>query len=387
MSASAGERPVRADALGVLRWMEQRQFRGVDPFDALSSPLAAPLRPLRWPAVAWVQIHRRLPLDLRPLIGVRPHTNPKALSLTVQGLLDLGAPEDPALRARAEDLIHRLVDLADPGGGWGYPFPWANRHFRAAAGMPSSVVTAFVGHALLDARQAGVAPESVDESVLAGAGFLATHLGRVPCGDGFLFSYTPADSRGVHNASLLAASFLARAARLEGADPDWTDDARTAAVATRDAQRPDGSWPYGTSRRDDFVDSFHTGYVLEALRRLDQLGVLDSSDAVDAGLAYWRATFLTGSGVAHRPGVPHPVDLHAVAQAILTCLQFEDRWPGGPDTASELAAWAVQHARGPDGAFDYLWRPGRSNKVRYLRWVQAWMFRALSALAGRLNAG
>lgn len=375
----------REAALRLLAWLEARDWRGHDPFDLLLSPLAAPLRPFRWPSVAWVQLGRRSPWDVRPLLAVPPHENPKALALGVMGCLSLARGE------AAGRLAARLLAAEAPGGGWGYPFPWANRHFRVPAGTPSGVVTSFVTHALLAAAGRadpagdgapscvlpdGVGPGDLRAAVVRGAAFLADNLRRVATPHGPLLSYTPLDERGVHNASVLAAVVLARGSALPGGEPAWADLARAAARATLGAQRADGSWPYGTSRRDAFVDGYHTGYVLSALGEMDaRLGLDGAQEARTRGVAYWRRAFLSGPAVGPSPGRPHPVDLHAVAQGILTLLEEDDA-----DEARRLAGWALAHARLPDGAFAFTWTPGRVNRIPYLRWVQAWMFRALAAL-------
>lgn len=391
--------PARAAAAAarLLDWMDAREWRGHDPFDLLLSPLAAPFRPFRWPSVAWIQVGKRSPVDLRPLLRVPPHENPKALALGVEGCLALvrsgdAAARDAAVR-RAPGLLTRLLDAEAPEGGWGYPFPWANRHFLAPAGTPSGVVTSFVTRALMaaldaDARDGSAArgtallpggpPRArVEGAVVRGGAFAAERLRRVPTPEGPLLSYTPLDRRGVHNASLLAAAAMARGASLPGGDPAWAETARAVAASTLRAQRPDGSWPYGVSRRDGFVDSYHTGYVLTALAEVDaRVGLEGTAGAAERGLSYWRRAFLAGPAVGPRPDRPYPVELHAVAQGILTLLEA-----GDGEEARRLVGWALDHALLPDGAFVHSWAPGRVNAVPYLRWVQAWMFRALAEAA------
>lgn len=359
---------------------------GHDPFDALLSPLALPLRRLRWPAVAWIQLRRRSSMELATVLAIPPHLNPKSLSLTLQGLLAWRHSGRASPGVDPVVLTERLQSLQTRSGGWGYPFPWANRHFLAPAGTPSSVVTAFVGGSLLDARSAGLDVAGTDDALRRAARFVVSDLRRIPTPGGFLFSYTPLDDRAVHNSSLLAAEFLARVhSEVEPSD-EWAESARAAARATLSAQRPDGSWPYGRSRRDSFVDSFHTGYILRSLRRLDALGVVEAGSAVQRGFDYWWETFANGTGIPHRPHVPYPVDFHAVAEAMLTLLAFRDVRPEASARAVELAWWAVERGRGRDGAFDYLWHPTRPNKTRYLRWVQAWMFRGLATLVSTVDA-
>ena len=361
-------------------WIEARDFRGHDPFDALLSPLARPIRSLRWPAVAWTQLRRRSALDLAPLLRIPPHENPKALALVLEARLRNDAVE------AAEPLVDRLLDLQTPEGGWGYPFPWANRHFRAPAGTPSGVVTGFVVRALRARLAHQDAPERIAAALTRAADFVSRRLPRLRTSEGLVFSYTPGDDRAVYNASLLAAEVLATVGR--------EHEAVDAAVDTvLRVQTPDGLLPYGASGRDAFIDSYHTGYILSSLRRIQADGVLPDGfgprieDVVDRGLAAWRRTFRIAEGVAHRPGQPYPVDLHGVAQGILTLLEFENRLERALDEACELAEWALRDARNPDGTFHYLWRPEGSIRTPYLRWVQSWMLIALRTLQARLETG
>jgi hypothetical protein len=364
-------------ALRLDRWISTRDCRGWDPYDALASPLVRALalgtRPGR---IVWTQLLRRSPLQLRPLLGVPRLENPKAIALVLEGRLRLAA----LLAGNVRELVERLERAQASGGGWGYAFPWANRDAWVPAGTPNAVVTAFAGQALLAADAAGV---RVSEDALASAGeFVTNRLARIegPAGS-FCFSYTPLDRRAVHNASVLAAALLARLARRLDRR-EWDDDAIAAARFTLAAQRADGSWPYGTTARNAWVDSFHTGYVLVALDELARaLDWDEPAAAVERGFEYWSETFLVPPAVAHRPGRPYPVDMHAVAHAVLTLLRFRDRVPGALDRARALGTWALDEMRAPDGSFHYLRHRTHVNRLPYLRWVQAWMFRALAELA------
>jgi hypothetical protein len=364
-------------ALRLDRWISTRDFRGWDPYDALASPLVRALSlGTRAGAIAWTQLLRRSPVQLRPLLGVPRLDNPKAVALVLEGRLGLASLH----AGNVQELVDWLELQRTPAGGWGYPFPWANRDAFVPAGTPNAVVTAFVGQALLAAEAAG---GRVRDDVLAGAGdFLAGGLARIEGPrETFCFSYTPLDRRAVHNASVLAAALLARLAR-RLARPAWGDAALAAARFTLAAQRADGSWPYGTTARNGWVDSFHTGYVLVALDDLGRaLGTDEAEAAIERGLAYWTATFLVPPAVAHRPGRPFPVDMHAVAHAVLTLLRFRTRVPDALERARSLAAWALSEMRAHDGSFHYLRYRTGVNRLKYLRWVQAWMFRALAELA------
>jgi hypothetical protein len=377
----------RAEAL--YQWMASRNFEGYDPFDAASAPWVRPLLGSRWGTVAWIQLHRRLPVQLRPLCGVPRHVNPKTLALVLEGLQALQAPGlDPVARA--------LLSLQGRDGGWGYPFPWANRHFRVPAGTSASVPTAFAVHALLSAAQGGEVSDEVrveaQGAAIRAARFLAEDLNEIPAPGGALLSYTPLDRRGVHNASLLSASVLGRVARLtgDGIGVPRAHAALSATVAAFPAPFPAPLWPYGLTRRDAWVDSYHTGYILNALTHLARdLGPDLSAEACSAlaalqGEAFerWRGHFLEGSGaVRYRPGRAYPVEAHGAAQAILTLLQFRHLAPDAVAQAEQVGHWVESYLALRSGA--YALEQGRfmRNPVPYMRWVQAWVFRALAELA------
>jgi hypothetical protein len=267
------------------------------------------------------------------------------------------------------------------GYGWGYPFPWANRDFYAPAGTPSAVVTAFVGHALLDAAEGFGWPELVE---LAGRGgeFIRGGLPRIDGGNGtFSFSYTPVDRRVVHNANILAASLLVRLGAVVG-DGVLVEEGLRAARFSARAQRGDGAWLYGAGGRDGWVDSFHQSYILVALDDIRRAsGVTEFDGAIERGYDYWRRAFLVGPAVAFYPDDPYPVDLHAVAHAILTLARFRGMDPGGVATAERLAEWSVREMRGRAGDFYYQRHRWWTNRLSYMRWIQSWMLLALSELA------
>lgn len=390
--------PWLAAARSLDRWMAARDYAGHDPHDFLASGLVrATTLGSRWAAVAWTQAGRRLPVQLRPALRVPKARNAKGIGLVLAAQVRLAEAEadDPGGKgdaigsagdraARARELVAWLDSTADRshgGAGWGYPFPWANRDFMAPAGTPSSVATAFIGHALLDAADR-LGMEEARQLAAEAVTFLTTALHRIPgADDTFCFSYTPLDGRAVHNASLLAASLIARLDTPSHPEDPGGLIGRVVGFTLR-AQRDDGAWPYGAGRRNQWVDSFHTGYLLLALDMVGRRVAVPGLDAaVDRGVAYWRSAFFAGPAVGFHPGERYPVDAHAVAQAILTFLGLRHRIPDGPAEAQRLGAWAIRAMRDPSGYFHYRHHGRWRNRLPYMRWVQSWMLLALSELS------
>ena len=371
---------IRDSLQSLERWIEGEQFRGWDPFDALNSSLLhrATLG-TRHLGILWVQLFKRSPLNMRPLFRVPKGTNPKGVGLFLASYLRRYRTDgDAESRARVREFSAWLRENPAPGYSgacWGYNFPWPNRGFYAPAGTPTVVTTAFIGAALLEAGDIDTARSACD--------FVLEDLNRldtVP--DELCFSYTPLDRRWIYNASLLGGELLARVGAATGAE-ELLEAGLAAARFVARRQSPDGAWLYGVdSGMDGWVDSFHTGYVLCSLRTIaDRTGSSEFDEALDRGYEYWKERmFREDGGVRYYAGRDWPVDAHAVAQAILTCLAFADRDAEAGSLAIATARWAARHLQDPDGHFHYQIHRRYRIRIPYMRWSQAWMQRALREL-------
>lgn len=395
-------------ALGRLdAWIESQEFRGWDPHDALNS---AVLRRIagnnRLIGMAFVQCLRRSPLNLRSLFGVRKGHNPKAMGLFLSSYtLKFASTREEGhgkrVLAFCDWLIeHALAGFAGPC--WGYNFDWPNRAFLAPAGTPTIVNTAFIALAFLDSHELvkdlsggnatvdGGSNRVDGLSVARGAcEFLLQDLSILRSSDDEIcFSYTPLDRRFVHNANVLGAWLLA-AVYDRTRESRLAESARAATRFTVSRQRGDGSWPYGIGERDQWVDNFHTGYVLVAIKRVGQLLQTDEFDsAVKKGYAFWKEQMLIKDLIPkYYVDQLYPIDIHSVAQAILTHLEFSDIDPLALKKAEQLCQWAIEHMQDPTGFFHYQIHRLYRVRIPYMRWGQAWMQLALTRMAASSCVG
>lgn len=118
----------------LLEYIEAADFKGYDPYDALNSPILRALSfQQKFLRIAFIQLLKRLPVNLRPLLLIKKDYNPKGLGLFLWGYAKLYAREkDP----RYLEQIDRLLDLLEglksrdcSGNGWGYNFDWQSRAF------------------------------------------------------------------------------------------------------------------------------------------------------------------------------------------------------------------------------------------------------------------
>lgn len=368
-------RPLEDAVARIRAWGEAREWSGYDPYDALNSPLA-PLLTLGTSLGRRIltQAVKRSPANLRPMLGIRPALNEKALGIVASGYVRLAAAGDETAGPAATYWLDRLRENAPC---WGYHFDVQTRFFRYRAGTPNTIATSFVAQAFLDDYEL-LGHEQSGEAALQTAAFLVDRmLAFTPAGP--YFRYLEHEDALVHNANVLACAVLARTARCLGAS-DLADRAAEATTTTLDAQRSDGSWPYSGGAGGDWVDNFHTGYVLESLVECERL-LPDSAEHLARGFDYWeRELFLADGTPKYYSHHTMPLDAHNYAQAIETWLSIADRRAGAFARASRTAALLIADFLTPEGYVRF--RRGRRwvNNVAFVRWTTAPAFRALARL-------
>ena len=143
----------------LMRYCEKEGFKGYDPYDGLNSRLfqSLPFARARYPRLAWIQLFKKLPVNLRPLVGIKKDYNPKGLALFLTGYVNLARVEGLEKYAeRIEFLAGRLIAMKSPGYSgncWGYNFPWQSKAFYFPKFTPTVVASTFASNALLDAYE------------------------------------------------------------------------------------------------------------------------------------------------------------------------------------------------------------------------------------------
>jgi hypothetical protein len=180
---------------------------------------------------------------------------------------------------------------------------------------------------------------------------------------------------------------LAKVAASTG-DCGLAELALAAARYTAGRIRADGSWLYGETRGDWWIDNFHTGFVLVALQRVSvALNSAELEAALQQGYAYWKAHFFTPDGAPkYYADRTYPIDVHSAAQALLTLLAFSKTDPEAGALAVRTAHWAVENMQDHAGFFHYQIHHTYRIRIPYMRWAQAWMQRALVELECGLAA-
>lgn len=375
-------------------YCEGQDFAGHDPFDGLNSRLfrATPLKHLRPARLAWLQLVKRSPSDVRTLLKVPGGVNAKGIALfTLAELSRLRATGDTLHAENAGALADRLLQARIVGKtsdgrdttAFGYNFDWQSRSFYAPQGMPAVVPTAFACKAFVEAFES-----FRDERFLTAADeiclFVLGQLNRpVETADEICFSYTPVDNGIVYNATLLAGEALARVGSLTD-NVEYISMAAKAARFVLNRQREDGAWVYGEAPTQQWVDNFHTGYILVSLDRITRgVPVIEAraNEAIGRGINYWLGNFFLDDGTPkYYDNAIYPIDIHSAAVAIVAMSELHRRDERLLPAAKKTADWAMDKMLDQAGFFYYQVRKNRTIKTPFMRWGQAWMAYALARL-------
>jgi len=384
VARNPGPKEFRPSLARLKTWVEQRDYAGWEPYDFLNSPSLSgkifSMFPLNW---LMIQAGKRSGSSrLRERLRVPASKNPKALALFISGYCDLARSGEDT-RERAQCLRSELVRLRSPNEPeycWGYDWPYVSlRGTKMPSFSPNAIATIAGGEALLDMWQVFGDGHALDMAKSVGQ-FIVTRLERsVDLPDQLCFSYTPSSLTRILNSSALCCAYLARLGAITQSE-EYVSMAGRGMKYLAVKQRSDGSWPYGEGRLQTWVDSFHSGFNLSALLRYESATANHSYARVrKAGLNFYINSFFTADGAPkYYPKSLYPIDIHSCSQALILLSDLAVSDPVARELAVKVLLWTEANMQSPDGFFYYQRHRWWVNRVAYMRWGQAWMFRALA---------
>jgi hypothetical protein len=266
---------------------------------------------------------------------------------------------------------------------WGYPFDWVTRNGTMKRQTPLITTTPYAYEAFLQVFK--LDPDErwriVLESIARHAAFdikdFPTSEAASCC------SYSPYDKGGVINAAAYRSFLVTSASKLLANDSYWKI-AEPNVNFVLENQNPDGSWYYAVDGVRDFVDHYHTCFVMKALAKIHTLtGHEGCLEALSKGVQYYLANLFETDGLP-RPFSKAPRltvykrELYDCAECINLCLLLRDRFPQLKQTLNNVVAGILGEWVKPDGSFRSRRLHFGWDNVPMHRWGQSQMFRSLA---------
>lgn len=268
---------------------------------------------------------------------------------------------------------------------WGYPFNWETRNGTFKEGTPLITTVPYVYEAFSAVYAIDSNPKwlrvmhSIANHAFTAYRDLETAPDATSCG------YTPApdDPCRVINASAYRA-FLLTKAGIELSEPRYCEVAKRNLNFVLSSQNEDGSWYYATDGVRDFIDHFHTCFVLKALAKIEQLtGCRRSSKAIERGVNYYVKNLVDGSDLpvpfSKRPRFTvYRRELYDYAECINLGTLLFGRFEQLDRILSNVVADLFARWQKADGSFRSRELLVGWDNVPMHRWAQSQVFRSLA---------
>ena len=371
----------------VEKWVEDHDYQAYEPFDGLSSPLRRLTQGSVFLDRLLMQAVRQSPINLRPLVGIKPLPSTKGRGYMAAGYLTMhrltGAPEYKNRALRCLDWLreHRSPQFQEYS--WANHFDFASRGGRYSRHESIIVWTSLIGQAFLDGYEATGTQRFLGVAESACRWILALPREKTPSGT--CISYHAIGQMSIHNANMLGAAFLARTWQ-HTRHPEYRRAAADAMEYSCSRQLADGSWWYAEEPKYHWIDNFHTGYNLDSLKTyIDATGDERYREGMMRGLDFYKRHFFGTDGCPrYYHNRTQPIDSQCAAQAIETLSNFSSIDEDCLDLARRVATWTIRNMQDADGHFYYRSYPLLKAKAPMLHWAQATTYRALTLLVSAI---
>lgn len=387
------EQKVYSSLIRLKEYCEMNEFKGYDPYDGLNSKLFYKLGYFsrnKYVKLLWIQLFKKLPINIRNYVGIHTDYNPKALGLFLSSYSNLQKLNPSTQNIdKINFFIKKILELQTKGFSgicWGYNFDWQSRAFFQPKFAPTIVASSFIANSLLDAYEL-LKDDYLLNIALSTCDFILNDLNiHVENDKSHVFSYSPFDKSIVFNASLLGARLLSRVYSFTG-EKKLMREAKKAINYVCQNQNNDGSWSYGKYSFHKWRDSFHTGYNLECISDYMKF-TKDNEYEVNLrkGMNYYVNNYFTENGLCkYYDNKLYPIDMHSVSQFIIT-LDKTGYIIQNKKLVDNVLSWAIDHMQHPVGYFFYQKYFFYTIRIPYMRWTQAWMFLALVTYLKHFNS-
>ena len=202
-------------------WITANNWKAYDPFDGLSARRFDLNRVKNhYLRIVLQQSVRRLPINIRPFLGIEPQTSSKGMGFCALGYLHLYQStneEDYSKKLkRCLDWLMQNYCTDFSGRSWGNHFDYEYRGGAIPVGVPTIVWTSLIGNAFLDAYE-GLGETAYIEIADHVGEFILQNISRYDDDDGTsCFVYTPIKKENlfehcIHNSNVLGGWLLASA--------------------------------------------------------------------------------------------------------------------------------------------------------------------------------
>ncbi len=278
-------------------------WKSFDPFDLLLSPYLKKL-PSFSPFFARlaIQLGKASNASIRRILKILPHEEAKTLSDYLESAILFSKGNKEWAKAYLVELAQRLIKKsiqAPHGFGWGLEFPYTTRFVNVPARTPNIYQTINAIKALSALPNVNVSQEFL-EFALQGCRFIIEDLGIFERGKSKWFRYWPGLDAPIINIQASIAGVFSYIGALTG-QQNYLELSNYAMQTVVNSQNENGSWYYSVDGKANFIDGFHTGFVLQGLTEYaincSKTNVSRVNNAIQKGFEFFKCHLINESGI------------------------------------------------------------------------------------------
>jgi hypothetical protein len=369
---------------------EKTELRSFDPYDGLNTPLRKLFFKIRILERLWLQFIRLIPFNIRGIVGIKKMIHLKTVSdlLSASSIL-YGKTNDQKYLLKAEKYFMILgnMDLKQcNGSGWGLRFYFTTRFIQANESSANLFNTINVLNSLLDYYTINKKLDNEESCIKikklidVTINFIEKELGYTETESTLIWNYWEGLKTPVYNVNALMVGFLSRYKKMFN-DNKYDGHIQKTLEFLKQGQNAEGSWNYSAGSEANFIDGFHTGYILEGLSIAKLNGVLFDEAFFEKGVKYFLENFFTKDYLPKYYNKSlYPIDGQNFAQAIQTLYylyKVNDTKDKIIDNVLEQTDKILWNEK---GYYNYMKTKYFSYTTAMDRWVNAPMYLALSYL-------
>jgi polysaccharide biosynthesis protein VpsJ len=365
-------------------YVEKNDYKSFDIFDALTNPFLDTVTrktPL-FRRIA-IQVNAKSPLNFR-FIGMKRMVHTKTLSdmLSIYSMLFREAGDHKYL-ARADSMCSMLGERkisSSNGSGWGLNFPYATRFVDASVDTPNLYNTINCLNSLIDYFEV-TSNDQVELLITDCVNFIIKDFGIISGenGDAWI-RYYPGQSHPTYNVNALTIAAFCRVNKTLGHELVGRALISSLLANIIKNQNADGSWFYALSNKGEWVDGFHTGFILESLAVVHSLDgdKYDVAESIKRGTRYYIDNLFSNEQYPeYYPKKKYPIESQNCAQAIQTLANIDSSNINDSGLLSKVVENVTASLYDPNGYFIHKVGKFYKNKHIYFRWSQTPMIKAL----------
>ncbi len=370
---------------------EKNNLKSYDPYDGLNTPLRKLFFKIKLIERLWLQFIRLMPVNLRGVFGIKKIVHLKTVSdlLSASSIL-YNKTSDEKYFEKADKYFFLLeqMDLKQTyGTGWGLKFYFTTRFVQADAKAANLFNTVNVLNALLDYykivsnKNYNEHGKRIEKLVNAGIDFIVKELGYDETETTLIWNYWEGLKTPVYNVNALMIGFLSRYQSTFKVSKYDTHIFKTIEFLKK-GQNSDGSWNYSADSTAEFVDGFHTGYILEGLSIVKLNDIIFEEDFFKNGVKYFMDNFFTKDFLPkYYNNSLYPIDGQNFAQILQTLYYLNRVNIGEMKLIEKVFVTTDSVLWNEKGYYNYMKTKYFTYKTPMDRWVNSPMYLALSYLS------